>query len=249
MLQDQITKKTIELRDYAGTLDRNRFIPFFIFLLRSDIESKDTYLQLSSKVQQILYLLRLFLNEKNGNQKDIDFPKVQNFLETIEKLYKEKFADNQTIQYYDNNYKRSLSISGTYLNYFLNSSLVYVEQIIDRINGTFRRLSSTILQETGLFVDDYIQFYVETNEINKNKLQHCYNNFHSQEINKTQDGITCYSEKSELFLPYSLPLELAIFKSDYNLIEIDKLDKLLSFFSSYPGDCNSIYYCYPNILQ
>jgi hypothetical protein len=225
---DPIEAKTIELTNYIGKFDKNRFIPFFIFLLKADLGTKNKFLHLTSRVQQILYLLRLFLKIGNGSQGDLDCRNVENLLESIEKLYKEKFSDDQIIEYYDYNYRKSLAMTGTYLNYFLNSNLIYQEQIIDRIQGTFGSLKTNIFQQTGLSINDFIDFYIETAEISKNKFRHCYKIFLSQEKNQLDDGMTCYSENNTLFLPYSLPLELAISQSDYKLIGADKLEKMLS---------------------
>jgi hypothetical protein len=247
-IQDQLDQKTIEFINYIGQLNKNRFIPFFIFLLKADLGTENTFLNLSSKVQQVLYLLRLFLNKENGDIGDLDYQKIEKFLISIEELYINKFNNEVVDEYYNSSYKKSLAISGTYLNFFLNSSLVYQEQIIDRIQGTFGTLESYILQETGLSIDDYIQFYFETREISRKKFQNCYEMFLAQNVNEFEDGTTCYSKTNALFLPYSLPLKLAISKSDYKLFEADKLDKLLCYFSSYSGDCDNNYYCSPNVL-
>jgi|GEM_PF-883112 len=247
-MKDPITNATNELTEYIRLFDKKIFVPFFIFLLKVDTGTGNTYLNLTSKVQQILYLLRLFLNKEEGNKTDIDYKKIENLLESIEESYRDKLADTQINDYYDNNYRKSLAITGTYLNYFTNSNLVFIEQMIEKINATFGPLTEFIFQQTGVTVDDYIRFYLESSEISQTKFQNCYEVYLSQVFDKTEEGITCWSEINNLFLPYSLPLKLAINKLDYKDFDIDKLEKLFSFFSSYPGDCNTNYYCTFNVL-
>jgi hypothetical protein len=243
-----ITLKSQELFDYISTLDKSKFIPLFVFFLKADRETPHHFLNLTSTVQQILYVLKLLLNSSNGTNESIDFPKVESLLEEIETLYKERYAEVQLDSYYDINYRKSLAVSGTFLNYFTNSSLIYTEQIISRIIETYKPLETYIVQQTGLSISDYIDIFLETRTIVRNNFQRGYDKFELQQLIKNEDGITCYSQEKELFLPYTLPSEIAFLKSDYQHTNPDKLDKFLSFFSSEIGDSDNIYYCTQNVL-
>ena len=148
-----ITDKSQELYNYVSTLDKSKFVPLFIFLLKADRETSNHFLRLTSKIQQIFYLLKLFLGNTKDINSDIDFPKIENLLEEIEQGYKNRYNITQIESYYDESYRKSLAISGSFLNYFTNSTLVYTEQILDRIKGTFTNQETLIIKETGLSIN------------------------------------------------------------------------------------------------
>lgn len=125
-----ITQKSQNLYNYISTLDKNKFLPLFVFLLKADRETPNYFLKLTPKVQQIFYVLKLFLCYSKGENKSIEFSKVEELLESIETLYKDRYVNIQINSYYDINYKKSISVFGTFLNYFTNSNLIYKEQII-----------------------------------------------------------------------------------------------------------------------
>lgn len=244
----KIDESILELVEYLNNFDKNTFIPYFIFLLWVDRLTSDTFLQLSSKVQQVLFLLHI-LNNNDEKSTDIDVQKIFSNLEIIENYYKDKFWKSKPVEYYDNKYKKSLVSSGTFLNYFLNSELIYIEQAISRIEDTFGNVGKQIEQFSGLTISDFVQFYVESKAISKEKFDFCYHEFISQNIDLSEDELTCFSNEKNLFLPYSLPHKMAISKSDYKNIKPDKLDKLFAIFTSTSADSNKSYYCSPNPLR
>ena len=247
-LNSKIDKNTLELIEYLKNFDRSTFVPFFIFLLWADRLTGDTFLQLSSKVQQIIYLLNI-LNNSGGKSTNLDVQEVFSKLETIENLYKDKFWENSPIEYYDDSYKKSLVSSSTYLNYFFNSELIYVEQAICRIEDTFRNVDKQIMLFSGLTVSDFIQFYLESKAISQEKFDLCYHEFTTQNIDLSKDGLTCFSNEKDLFLPYSLPHKMVISKSEYKNIDSEKLEKLFDLFTSPLVELYNSYYCSSNQLH
>lgn len=243
-----ITDKSQELYNYVSTLDKSKFVPLFIFLLKADRETSNHFLRLTSKIQQIFYILKLFLGNTKGINSDIDFPKVENLLEEIEQGYKNRYDITQIESYYDESYRKSLAISGSFLNYFTNSTLVYTEQILDRIKGTFTNQETLIKKETGLSINDYIDLFFAIKTTAKNKFIETHEKFSSEHVNKSKDGIICWSEKGNLFLPYSLTQEISFQRNDVNYEVKEKLSKFLTHFSSKIGDTNNIYYCTQNPL-
>ena len=82
----------------------------------------------------------------------------------------------------------------------------------------------------------------------KNKFIETHEKFSSQHVNKSKDGITCWSESGNLFLPYSLTQEISFQRNDINYNVKENLSKFLTYFSSKIGDTNNIHYCTQNPL-
>ncbi|WP_280743090.1 MULTISPECIES: NERD domain-containing protein [unclassified Parabacteroides] len=182
------------------------------------------------------YLINLGLsNSKKGKDSIYSFSEIVEMLENVEKYYKEQYDFNEVVDYYGEAYRKNLVAQTTYLNYFLNTSLVYVEQVIERIQGTFSSLDDFVNNSINISINDLITFYFETTQISSLRFFECYSNFISQNVDKNADGTYCYpsseNESDVKFISFDLVNQQTFSINDYNRLEKSKIKRILSLLS------------------
>ncbi|NCC08931.1 MAG: hypothetical protein EOM31_00205 [Bacteroidia bacterium] len=230
---EQLSK---DLKTYISKFDINKVIPFWIFFFNCQTKTESKFIPLSSMVRQMAYLINLSLsNYKTGIESPCSFSEIVEMLENIEKYYKEQYDFTETVDYYGETYRKTLVTQTTYLNYFLNASLVFVEQIIERIQRTFSPFDDFINESINISTNDLIDFYLETTQFTSLKFEECYSNFINQNINKNTDGVYCYpnskDESDRKFISFDLTNQQTFSIDDYKRLNKYKAKKILSLFS------------------
>ncbi len=225
-----------DLKTYIFQFDINKAIPLWIFFLNCQTRTESKFIQLSSIVRQMAYLINLSLsNTKKGKESIYSFSETIEMLENIESYYRKQYDFTETVDYYGEDYRKILTAQTTYLNYFLNASLVYVEQTIDRIKGTFLPLDDYINKTINVNVDDLIKFYFETTQISTAKFSECYSNFINQNIDNNADGTYCYpnngTENDVKYISFELVKQQIFSIEDYKALEKSKVKRILSLLS------------------
>lgn len=132
------------------------------------IRDKNSYLYLNSPARQLTYLVSLYLSiETHGDQIFDHQNEVEVFklLNIIEKEYQNIFVseiENNKEDFDDDRFKKMLVTSSTFLDYFQNANLNYIEQDIERIFDTFQNYEDFIENKTGINLKDYIKFFNST---------------------------------------------------------------------------------------
>jgi len=234
-LQD-IDQLSNNLKTYISRFDIDKAIPLWIFFFNCQMKTDSKFIRLTSIVRQMAYLINLSLsNEKAGKEPLYSFSEIVEMLENIEKYYKEQYDFTSVIDYYGETYRKNLVTQTTYLNYFLNTSLVYVEQVIERIQRTFLSLDDFINKSISISINDLLTFYFETTQISSLKFMECYSNFISQNVNKNTDGVYCFpsseNEGDIKFISFDLVSQQVFSVDDYKKLDKYKVKKILSLLS------------------
>lgn len=231
-----IEQQSNNLKTYISQFDINKAIPLWIFFFNCQMKTESEFIRLTSIVRQMAYLINLSLsNSRKGKDSIYSFSEIVEMLENIEKYYKEQYDFKEVVDYYGETYRKNLVAQTTYLNYFLNTSLVYVEQVIERIQGTFSSLEDFISESINISINDLITFYFETTQISSLKFMECYSNFISQGVDKKADGTYCYpnseNENDTKFISFDLVNQQTFSIEDYKRLEKSKIKRILSLLS------------------
>ncbi|SHE90186.1 NERD domain-containing protein [Dysgonomonas macrotermitis] len=231
-----IEQQSSNLKVYISQFDINKAIPLWIFFFNCQMKTESKFIRLPSIVRQMTYLINLSLsNSRKGKDSIYSFSEIVEMLDNIEKYYKEQYDFKEVVDYYGETYRKNLVAQTTYLNYFLNASLVYVEQVIERIQGTFSSLEDFISESINISINDLITFYFETTQISTLKFMECYSNFISQDVDKNADGTYCYpsfeNESDTKFISFDLVNQQTFSIDDYKRLDKSKVKKILSLLS------------------
>ena len=153
----------------------SRFEPFSLlthlyYLFNSHTRTSHSVLKLESPLMQIQYLTALYLSTGAQGKEVFDpisgkFKYIQELLEKIEYGYRYNFLNEFPTVTFDD-FPRNLEVSNTtFINYFVNGTLNYVEQELERLTETFQPYNDYIQQHTGLSINDYMDFYEVTAHI------------------------------------------------------------------------------------
>lgn len=258
-----ITKKTKELKALISQYETISFVTQYYYLLNTHLRSGFKILELKSPLRQIMYLLSLFLDSNPTGSKIFDpitgnTMEIENLLEEIEAGYRYNFIEGikQTDlnkEFINNNI---LVANNTFLNYFVNGELNFVEQEIDKIKRIFTPFEKYIFQKTGLTVDDYIRFYEATDYIEHYKTEQYTNEINRPELYEViieaniKDKISY--EKFEILFNaietalYKLPISIELL---HKMIGEEKTETLLNIFScNRESTDNLLYYTDDHIL-
>lgn len=236
------------LKTYITQFDIDKAIPLWIFFLNCQMKTDSKFIHLTSIVRQMAYLINLGLSDnKLGKGSIYDFSEIEEMLDNIEGYYKEQYDHKEAINYYGEDYRKNLVTQTTYLNYYLNTPLVYIEQVIDRIQRTFLSLDDYINESIGVNINDLLSFYLETTQISTLKFRESYSDFINQNVDKKTDGIYCYpnseNESDIKFIPFHLVHQQTFSIDDYTGLDKYKIEKILSILSfSQTSDLNYLYY-------
>lgn len=239
-----IAHKTRELKQYISQFETATFVINYYYALNTHTRTNSELLTLYSPLRQTLYLLSLFLSTEPSENKIFDLvtgdsKKIEKLLNEIEDGYRYNYTEDlSSNQLNEELIKNHLMVSNqTFLNYFVNGELNYIEQGVDKIEKTFTQFNSHILEKTGLYLQDYLDFYEITEFIDQRKLEQFLEKAHTPEthkiINDKPNKNISKDEFARLFeiidnALNTLPIPIDLL---YEFMPKEKVDKLLKFFS------------------
>lgn len=242
MPQVDILKNTEELKAHIAQFETTSFISNYYYLLNTHTRTQNKVLNLKSPLRQIMYLLALFFETASTGSLIFDpvtgdSKKIEALLEKIEDGYRNNYVDslNDLELQKEMLEKRLLVSTQTFNNYFFNGELSYIEQEVERIERTFLKFNNHILQKTGLYLQDFLDFYDLTEKIEVVKFEEIRRAMYELEIDSSFEHISNTVEKVLYEAPF--PLELL-----YETMSKEKIDRLLGFFSCQRNERKPILY-------
>lgn len=163
LTQDRATVIANELKSIIRKYDHRNFTAHIGYMSNHHVRQDTGQVKLRSPVRQLMYLVSLYYATEIGGKElygagSKDHKTIIRLLNEIEKGYgyeSERSKGNLSKEAFDH----LLITKGTFLNYYLNATLSYAEQDIERIKRTFQHHKEYILSETGLSLADYIDFF------------------------------------------------------------------------------------------
>jgi hypothetical protein len=175
--QIDIENKSKELKKYISQFEATSFVTQTCFLTNIHLRSGFKYLKIKSPIRQLSYLVSLYLSTEPTKGRiyepitDNNRIKLETLLEEIESGYRYNYLNELSNENIDYEFIEKLEITNpTYLNYFVNGVLNFTEQEIDRIQRVFKPFESHIVNKTGLTLDDYLNFFEITENIEISKI-------------------------------------------------------------------------------
>lgn len=163
-MSDHLTQLSEELKSHISRFDHRSFVAQWCFLSNGHWRQQTKLVKLRSPVSQLMYLMSVYhrlpfkgTERFHGYGKDYD--KTIDLLNEIEKSYGVKVSQTEAKKMSEDALKRLMITKTTFLNYYLNAPLSYLEQDVDRIKKTFKHFESRIIEETGLHIQDFIDFF------------------------------------------------------------------------------------------
>lgn len=165
LTKDRATTVASELKSIIRKYDHRNFIAHIAFLANVHVRQATGQIKLRSPVRQLMYLVCLYHSTDMGGKAlyaagTKDHKSIIRLLNEIEKGYSYESQRPKKGGMSEDEFNHMLITKGTFLNFYLNAHLSYVEQDIERIKQTFQHHREHILSETGLSLTDYIDFYV-----------------------------------------------------------------------------------------
>lgn len=254
-MSDFVTSKCHELKDIIRKYQHSDFVAQICYLCNAHWRRQTNVVKLHSPVRQLMYLISLYhATDLNGNQRfeavGSDFDKIVDLLNDIEGSYKledESLVETEISQQDAN---RLIITNSTFLNYYLNAPLSFLEQDIERIKSTFKYFETIIKEETGLIIQDYIDFFLEVTNIEIKKYSAYFNRNYTREqhllILKARD------RPKTLTIEDRIELENLAEQSIFNLgisiselnekMDTEKVEALLVIFTLIRKDTGQILY-------
>lgn len=167
-----------KLKNLISKYEHKSFIAHWSFLSNMHYRNKDDgKTELISPVRQLMYLISLYHSTEFGGNEYFEaygkeYDEIILLLNQIEKTYAVK-PDSAYMQNQETANKLFISNS-TFLNYYLNAPLSYIEQDIERIRRTFMHFESFIQSECGLVIEDFLSFYILISNLEIER----YNNYY-----------------------------------------------------------------------
>lgn len=163
LTQDRATAIANELKSIIRKYDHRNFTAHIAYMANHHVRQATGKVNLRSPVRQLMYLVSLYHATEIGGKElygagTKDHKTIIRLLNEIEKGYgyeSERSKGSLSKEAFDH----LLITKGTFLNYYLNATLFYVEQDIERIKRTFQHHQEYILSETGLALVDFIDFF------------------------------------------------------------------------------------------
>lgn len=164
-MNDHIEKLSKELKDYIRKYNHQSFVSQWCYLCNAHWRTQSNIVQLHSPVRQLMYLISLYHSTtfKGGNERfeayGDEYENIVRLLNTIEDCYVYTPENLITPDHTKESLKRLFICNSTFLNYYLNASLSYFEQDVERIRQTFKHFESHIKDKIGLEIQDFIDFF------------------------------------------------------------------------------------------
>jgi hypothetical protein len=247
--QIDIAAKTKELKQYIAQFETVSFVTQYYYLLNRHLRTDHKILKLESPLRQIQYLLSLFLQTSSDGPKRVydpvtgDHPKIEGLLHEIEAGYRYNYIES--IKPSDLNEQvvsdHIMVANQTFLNYFVNGELNFVEQEIDRIERTFRQFDGHIQSKTGCSLDDFLYFFEVTDFVDSHQLRLFLEAINSEEnlellSSHETNGNFQGDEFSTLFTNvendlYKLPFNRVLLHAIMEETAVERVEKLLDIFA------------------
>lgn len=253
-----IAAKTGELKSYIAQFDTVSFVSQYYYLLNRHLRTDHKVLKLKSPLRQVQYLLSLFLQTDPSGEKRVFDPvsgntlKIESLLEEIKTGYRYNYIDS--IKQSDLSEQiindHVMVANQTFVNYFVNGELNFIEQELDRIERIFRKFDNHILNKTGCSLDDFFDFFDVTDFVDSHKLKlflEAINSKQNIELLANQAAKAAFTpdEFSTLFTNVEIELQKLPFTKEllYEMMEETKVEKLLEIFACSREENNTeLYY-------
>lgn len=255
-MNDHIEKLSKELKDCIRKYNHQSFVTQCCYLCNAHWRTQSNIVKLNSPVRQLMYLISLYhCTAFNGNERfegyGTEYENIVRLLNAIEDCYVNTPENLITTDYSQENLKRIFISNSTFLNYYLNAPLSYFEQDVERIKQTFKHFEILIKNETGLKIQDFIDFFfLITNleiEIYNQHFNHKYSTEENILIIKMRDNPTSLTNDELLQLSYLaennvLRLGIPINKIKESMPS-EKVEKILVMFTMIRNENeNYLYY-------
>jgi hypothetical protein len=182
-MSDQLTNLTLELQANISQFEHRSFVAQWCYLCNAHWRQHTKLVRLRSPVSQLMYLMSLyhrlpFKGTKRFHGYGEEYDKIEFLLNEIEKCYGELPAGVDRMS--EEDIKRLQITKSTFLNYYLNAPLSYLEQDVDRIKETFKQFEPFIIKETGLQIQDFIDFFFLVTNMEMKKYERYFNHAYSK---------------------------------------------------------------------
>ncbi|WP_346854961.1 hypothetical protein [uncultured Draconibacterium sp.] len=274
---NQLETKISELKSLVSqfeTLDFLQHVSLTIMRI-GERETSPLFKNLLSPHRQLFYLASLHLETTQTDKKIVpsekEWHKMTELLRDIELYYIDHIWQIDNLDSMSEEEKDKVTVAlPTFMNYFFNGSLSYLEQITERIRKTFYRYDDKIKEKFHLSIDDFLECFEfiekEANAkfnspvefIKNSKWQDFTSQMISNGISDPKDWIKRapveireLMENSDFIDSMKNPGRFLIFDIE-NLINQFDSDKLLNFLTIF--SCNKeereqiLYYTDANIL-
>lgn len=266
-LETKISKLKSLVSEFE-TLDFLQHVSLTIMRI-GERETSPLFKNLRSPHRQLFYLASLHLESKQTNNKVVpsekEWDKMTELLRDIEYYYIDHIWRIDNFDSLSEEEKDKITIAlPTFMNYFFNGSLSFLEQIIERIKNTFKSFDNNIKQEYNLSIEDFLDCFEfiekEVNTklnsppefVNDKKWQAFTSEMISKEITEPKDWIKeAPSEIMDAMDFMKNPGRFLIIDLEnlINPIDSKKLQYFLSIFSCNRKESEQIlYYTDTNIL-
>lgn len=165
LTEDRATAIANELKSIIRKYEHRSFTANIAYMANRHVRQASGQIKLRSPVRQLMYLISLYhATDIEGKELYMagteDHKKIIRLLNEIERGYGYESGLPKKGGISQELLDHLLITKGTFLNYYLNATLSFVEQDIERIKRTFQHHQKYILSETGLALIDYIDFYM-----------------------------------------------------------------------------------------
>lgn len=166
MPEINIAGKTIELKDTIQAFETTSFVCHYYYLLNCQLRTNSKPLELNSPLRQAMYMLSVFLDtdpkaERKFQPMHWDRELIEQLLNDIESGYRDNYINGLFVEELDDyGFKRYFGVANqTFMNYFSNGRLSYIEQDVEKIERVFREHETFIIEQTGIKISEYLAFF------------------------------------------------------------------------------------------
>lgn len=253
-----ITALSTELKNLIREYDHRTFLAHGSFYSnmhhRINNYSKN---ELLSPIRQLTYLISLFYSTDFGGKKYFeaygeDYERIVDLLNDIEKEYSfdlNKFKDNG---FNKDDAEKVFISNSTFLNFYLNAPLTYIEQDIEKIRKTFAHFEPYIKEQCGLNIEDFINFSIDLSNLETERYEKYYDRTDDEielifKARDTPQDLTQQEKIKLLDITEQGVFNLAIpIDSIKHILPEDKIKTLLAIFTLYrEEDDEYLYYSDP----
>jgi hypothetical protein len=179
--EDKATTIANELKALIRRFEHRSFTAHLGHMGNAHVRQRSGQIKLRSPVRQLMYLMSLYHATDLGGTElytptSTEHRQIIRLLNEIEKGYGYEAVRPKKRGLSQEELDRLLVTKGTFLNYYLNAPLTYFEQDLERTKRTFQHFDPYILQETGLALSDYLDFFTLLTNLEIGQLSKYLNN-------------------------------------------------------------------------
>jgi hypothetical protein len=242
--EDKATTIANELKALIRRFEHRSFTAHLGHMGNAHVRQRSGQIKLRSPVRQLMYLMSLYhATDLAGTEiytpASTEHRQVIRLLNEIEKGYGYETVKSKRGGLSQEEFDRLLVTKGTFLNYYLNAPLSYFEQDIERIKRTFQHFEPYILQETGLALNDYLDFFAVLTNLEIGRVSKYLNNdyggdpiLQSIKRGKKPKNLTTDQKVHLMDIGEKAVYEMAIpLEEIYKVIDKEKARHLLAHFT------------------